>query len=442
MTTKREAATSTTISKTGSRTFRSLTAAVAGAALTLSTTVAGASVATATTVDDHTAPSVPGNVVLAETSDGKVSVSWTASTDDGSGVRSYLVYVDGAYATWSRDNSVTVTAGPSSAIQVRATDFANNRSAKSSAVSLAGPDVTAPSVPKLFDAETLSDGRLKLSWEPSSDNVGVRSYLVYVNGAYYTWSHGTEVILDVPTGEQWNVQVRAVDRSGNRSAKSEVTVVGEEVAAVTTGITLTAFLNDEGQWRFNYASPGYNGELIPDEVETVIDSVGGTEQQFGKIQVVGYSPYTNSSFPFTLGTGGNPIDRQLFSANRPPEEFVVQYVSNDGSIVHFEETIRTTYLDEDPLNVTVTETGVNEYTVDLESYTGLVVTRTNFRTGETTTGVIAVYWFDANGERQTVELLGPGVWTQTFTTTEPIPDVVVVEYRNLLPVVATAVEVG
>ncbi len=337
---------------------------------------------------------------------------------------------------------------PTALVEVRATDYANNRSAKSEAVSLAGPDVTPPSPPADAVVTKLDDGRYRLSWEPAVDDRRIRSYLVYVDGGYYSWTSGTSVILSVPDGEVWSVRLRAVDRAGNRSEKSEVFPVGEDTTVVTTGVTLTAFLDEDGRWRFDYSSPGYNGELIADEVETRVDSLGGTEQQFGKIQVVAFSPYTNSSFPLQLTTGDNPVDVRLFSANRPVEEFLVQYVSNDGSIVHFEETVRTTYLDEDPLNVTVTEVGINqdgtnEYRVDFESYTGVIVERTDFANGEITTGVITVYWFDADGERQTVELRGPeGSWSETFTTSEPLPEVVVVGYENVLPIVATAVEVG
>ncbi len=213
------------------RTIKQISAFTAStcAALLIGSTAAGATGLSdgSTYPYDTTPPTVPTDITLAPTTDGTMLIDWAASTDDASGVRSYLVYVDGAYATWTYDTSVEIAASSNSTIQLRATDRAGNRSSKSDGVSVDGPDTTAPSVPSGLQIELLSNGSYELRWEPSADNVEVRSYLVYVNDRYHTWTYGTSTTLDVPLGGRWNVRVLAVDTSGNRSDKSEQIVVGD-----------------------------------------------------------------------------------------------------------------------------------------------------------------------------------------------------------------------
>ncbi len=240
-----------------SRGAKALSAAVAACAvLTLGPAVAGASTSEYDGPADSLPPSIPTGVTVTSAEEGKLLVDWEPSIDDTSGVRSYLVYVDGAYRTWTYDTKVHVTAGSSSSIQLRATDFADNRSAKTSSYSLSGSDSTNPTTPTGLQSERLADGRYRLTWTPSEDDSSVRSYLVYVNGAYKTWSPDAETVLTVPAGGRWNVEVRAVDSSGNRSDKSDTLVVGDTPKDVTpptapTDVTLIGarvFENSQSWW--------------------------------------------------------------------------------------------------------------------------------------------------------------------------------------------------
>jgi hypothetical protein len=90
---------------------------------------------------DVVAPTVPSGVVSAPNGGGRVTVSWSPSTDATSGVASYRlrsggVDVPGAAAISSTQTSFQVTGlttGPSPQYTVSAVDYAGNRSAESTA---------------------------------------------------------------------------------------------------------------------------------------------------------------------------------------------------------------------------------------------------------------------------------------------------------------------
>ena len=147
------------------------------------------------------------------------------ASSDNVGVVSYLIYRDGAYVGWSRTPGYTdAGAGPGPVeYAVRATDAIGNRSLKSDPVpySAAAVDVEPPSVPTGLAASDVDGGSVRLTWTASSDDVGVQSYLVYRGGAYIGWSDSPGFTDGTaPVGDPAGYQLRAVDRAGNRSAKS------------------------------------------------------------------------------------------------------------------------------------------------------------------------------------------------------------------------------
>ena len=86
------------------------------------------------------------------------------------------------------------------------------------------PDNEAPSVPSVVAAVDNGDQTVTLDWDASSDNVGIRSYLVYRNGAYLGWTDAaTTTFVDdtVIANTTYSYNFRAVDLADNRSAKSD-----------------------------------------------------------------------------------------------------------------------------------------------------------------------------------------------------------------------------
>ncbi len=173
---------------------------------------------------DTQAPTVPTDLTARAGAGSDVVLDWTASTDNV-GVVSYLIYRDGAYVGWSPTPGYTHAGAGSGPFEyaVRATDAIGNRSLKSDPVTYpaAAADTSPPSVPAGVSATDTGGGTARLSWTASTDNVGVLSYLVFRDGAYIGWSPTPgHTDAAAPVGTSVTYRLRAVDRAGNRSAKS------------------------------------------------------------------------------------------------------------------------------------------------------------------------------------------------------------------------------
>ncbi len=197
-------------------------------------------------------PSTSTNLSATATAHNKVDLSWTASTDNV-GVTGYWVVRDGvtiANVTSSTSYSDT-TASPSTAYsyQVIATDAAGNLSPPSNTATVTTPsvpDTQAPTVPTGVSATAVSNSQINLSWNASSDNVGVVDYEVYRNSiriaTVSTTSYGNSGLSPSVTYEYY---VKARDVAGNVSGPSNpasattqaVPQVGTLVGTVTNANT-------------------------------------------------------------------------------------------------------------------------------------------------------------------------------------------------------------
>lgn len=175
-----------------------------------------------TTSNDTTPPSVPTGVT-ATAGESKVTLSWTASTDNV-GVTGYNVYRNGTKVGSSSTTSYSdtgLTDGTTYSYTVTAYDAAGNQSAQSSpAVNATPVDTTAPSTPTGLQA-TPGDTTVALTWTASTDNVGVTGYDVYRNGTKVGTTSGTSYTdTGLTDGTQYTYTVDAYDNAGNTSARS------------------------------------------------------------------------------------------------------------------------------------------------------------------------------------------------------------------------------
>ena len=184
---------------------------------------------------DTTSPSVPGNLAASPLDMNRVSLSWSASTDNV-GVTGYRVYRNSNLVTTSTGTGYTDTGlSPATtyAYQVVAIDAAGNASspASRSATTPSDPapppppppaDTEAPSTPQNLVAAAAKGKKVQLSWSTCTDNVGVTGYRVYRDGKLlatvqapgYTDTLGGKS----PTA---TYTVVAVDAAGNTSAPAE-----------------------------------------------------------------------------------------------------------------------------------------------------------------------------------------------------------------------------
>lgn len=179
---------------------------------------------------DTQAPSTPTGV-KAETGSGKMSLSWTASTDNTE-VKSYKVLRNGVLVGTSSTTTyvdLTAAADTKYSYQVQAVDAAGNVSPASAAITATLPkpaDTQAPSVPQSLSGTAASKSQINLRWNTSTDNVGVIAYDVYRAtgtgtlakiGSATTTSFG-DTGLTAATAYSYTVTAR--DAAGNVSGQS------------------------------------------------------------------------------------------------------------------------------------------------------------------------------------------------------------------------------
>jgi uncharacterized repeat protein (TIGR03806 family) len=195
---------------------------------------------------DTTAPTVPSGVTATAASATQVVVTWSASTDAGTGVAGYRVYRNGdtaplATVTAATYTDTTTVANTSYTYAVRAFDGATpaNESALSAAVSVTTPavvdDTTAPSVPGNVTAVAQSTTQVLVSWNASTDPSGIGGYRVYRDGgatpiATVQATNYTDAGLTPATTYSYTVSAFDGATPANESAQSAA-------ASVTTTLT-------------------------------------------------------------------------------------------------------------------------------------------------------------------------------------------------------------
>jgi chitodextrinase len=190
--------------------------------------VSGQVTVTATTLPDTIAPSTAPVVSVDFTNDTYVSLSWSASTDNGPYLF-YDVWINGEFfVSTGIERSITVEElEPETTyiFAVRARDAADNFSPFSAPVTVttAAPgsvDTTRPTTPTDFTLTDLGCGNVILSWTQSTDNVTAQSnirYDIYVDGFF---DHSVVGVGSTVAFSSMGISVfdiQAVDESGNFS---------------------------------------------------------------------------------------------------------------------------------------------------------------------------------------------------------------------------------
>ncbi|MDX6475382.1 MAG: hypothetical protein QOH95_893 [Gaiellaceae bacterium] len=192
----------------------------AGHAGTLSATSARPAAA-ARSNRDRQAPSVPSGLT-ATVSGTSATVSWNASTDNVR-LAGYGVYLDAGAASSTTATSATLSGlacGSSHTVAVDAYDSAGNRSAKAQVAVQIPPcsDTQAPSVPANQRQAGATSSTITFAWDPSTDNVGVAGYNLYLSGTFTASTAQTSyTYTGLACGTTYTVGLEAYDAAGNRS---------------------------------------------------------------------------------------------------------------------------------------------------------------------------------------------------------------------------------
>ncbi|MFO7829503.1 MAG: M4 family metallopeptidase [Bacteroidales bacterium] len=177
---------------------------------------------------DITPPSTPSNLYLTGKTQTSVGLAWNPSSDNV-GVAGYKIYKNGTEVKTVQETNTTINglnSETSYSFYVKAYDMSDNLSSSSNTIHVTTngsteQDTESPSRPQNLTASDIGETSLKLTWNPSTDNVGVDRYKIYINGGTYGYvSTTSEIITGLTEGTEYYFYVRAYDAAGNSSSTS------------------------------------------------------------------------------------------------------------------------------------------------------------------------------------------------------------------------------
>jgi len=188
------------------------------------------------TPTDTEAPTAPASLAYSNITTSSVDLSWNASTDNV-GVTGYDVYRNSTYLATTINTNYSVsglTASTSYTFYVKAKDAAGNVSNASNTVNVttATPaDTEVPTVPTSLAYSNVTTSSVDLSWNASTDNVGVTGYDIYRNSIYFATTTNTNYsVTGLTASTTYTFYVKAKDAAGNVSnASSTVSITTSDI---------------------------------------------------------------------------------------------------------------------------------------------------------------------------------------------------------------------
>jgi len=231
---------------------------------------------------DVISPSVPLNLNASNTTQTTTNLSWDASSDN-IGVIGYDVYQNGVFVTNVSVPTYQVTglsASTSYSFYVIARDAAGNSSLASNTANITTlnpPDIESPTIPLGLSASNTTETTTDLSWDASTDNIGVTGYDVYQDGVFISSiSATTYQVTGLSSNTTYAFYVIARDAAGNASTASN-----------TANVTTDVFVDTEAP-----STP--TGLATSNTTDSSTDLSWNTSTD--NIGVIGYDVYQNGVF--------------------------------------------------------------------------------------------------------------------------------------------------
>lgn len=244
------------------------------------------------TLEDTEAPDAPTNVEASEITETSAKITWTASTDNVE-VAGYNIYVDEAKINESLVTATEYTltdlkAGTEYKVVVEAVDTSSNTQS-SEAVTVKTVDTTKPSSPSEVAVGKITHNSAEVTWQESTDNVGVTGYNIYLNNKLVNTSPVTELRCELTALEaetEYQVKVEALDEAGNTSVSDPIsfttkTAPDNEAPTAPGGVAVSSITDNSAvvSWTAstdNVGVAGYNIYLNDNK----INALPVTELQF------------------------------------------------------------------------------------------------------------------------------------------------------------------
>ena len=291
---------------------------VSGASNTVNATTASAG--------DTQAPTIPVNLTSSNVTETTVDLNWDASTDNV-GVTGYDVFQGATNLGSVTGTAATITGlttGTSYTFSVKAHDAAGNTSGASNTVNVTtttAADTQAPTAPTSLAASNVTQTTVDLSWNASTDNVGVTGYDVYQGATNIATVTGTSTqATGLTASTSYAFTVYAHDAAGNTSGVSNTVNVTTNSAGGGSTVLHQGFFEsgldgwvDGGSDCYRYSgSRSYEGSRSM----RIRDNTNSSTMTLSNIDVTGY----------------NAVDVEFYFYSysmENGEDFWVQF--NDGS---------------------------------------------------------------------------------------------------------------
>ena len=288
-----------------------------------------------------------------------------------------------------------------------------NTSAFGHVVLMAASDTTPPSTPTGLTATAASSSQIDVSWNASTDNVGVTGYKVYRKGAQIATTTGTSYSnTGLPPSITYSYVVAAYDAAGNTSTQSTSVSATTQAAPDTTApsapTNLTANAVSSSQINLAWTSSTDNVGLTGYKIYrggTQITTVSGTSYQN-----TGLAPSTTYTYKVAAYDAAGNTSAQASSASATTQG---PLPSTSLSITSYGATGNDTTDDTTAINNTISAAkaqGKSVYVPAGNFYHKEFALDGVSMTGASNTTAI-LYAFDANNN--TVFVRGSGVTVST-----------------------------
>jgi chitodextrinase len=300
--------------------------------------------------DDTQKPSAPTALAVSALLQSSFTLSWAASTDNA-GIMSYEVFANGLSKGITAELSLDIKGlTPFTLYQmtVVAKDYSENLSLGGIAlpVTTTIADIISPLKPTGLSATNIGATSYLLTWSPSTDNVSVAGYEVFVNNISKGIAYGTsKIILGLTPSSSNSITIKAYDAVGNYSGLSN------PYTTLTTALTpawdesknyLGIGLSSQADWEsvFLYANGMVNSRdsylgtgflTTPDDwpANDKCDIIMGenVSNQHGRYRVI----FKGNIGTITLSNGTEVAGSRIYDSKRNETSYFVD-VTNSGAM--------------------------------------------------------------------------------------------------------------
>jgi chitodextrinase len=199
---------------------------------------------------DILAPSIPAGLLSSDVLSKSITLSWNTSVDNV-GVSLYEVFVNGSSVGTTSKTTMSISdlsAGTNYELTVSAIDGVGNRSGQSKVLNVVtlSPDNEAPTAPKNISFYGASENLFFLTWNKSTDNIGVAGYQIFKNGTLISTTAKTMFpVTGLDPSTTYTMTIKALDNYGNSSEASTPLIVST-LGADSNQMTLGSGFNGIG----------------------------------------------------------------------------------------------------------------------------------------------------------------------------------------------------